>query len=257
MFLVRYIYLTIHFEHLVVAHFEWHHTKAMLPRHIAFLPDGNRRWAKKHGVSRYAGHHRGLAIVLPRVIKASFKRGIHTVTVQPFSTENWSRPRAEISELMEIYSLMLDSLSTIASEHKARVVHLGKRDKLPIQLLAKLDSLSESSRHNQRHVINVALDYSGNDDILRAVKEMLNGDAASAGKLIGNGLNEWLDTKGQLYPNPDLIIRTAEKRLSGFMTYQAAYAELYFSAVLWPDFTTNCLEAALLDFSERIRNYGK
>ncbi|HVO86320.1 MAG TPA: polyprenyl diphosphate synthase [Candidatus Binatia bacterium] len=227
--------------------------------HIAFLPDGNRRWAKMNNLPVHEGHERGLLIVIPKMVESSFKKGIHTVTIFPFSTENWSRSKEEVGVLMEINSRMLDELSAIAKNNSARIMHLGRRDRLPKFLIKQLSELETASKKSRKHVLNVALDYGGIDEISRAVTslyEETRGEPERFTKLLEKGLNPWLDTAGQPHPTPDFIIRTAERRLSGFMVYQATYSELFFSPLLWPDFTNRALEEALEDFSKRQRTYG-
>lgn len=228
--------------------------------HVAFLPDGNRRWAKKHAVSEYEGHRRGLAVVAPKIIEASLKRGIHTVSLHPFSTENWGRSKAEIVDLMKVNREMLDAIEKLAEKYRARVIHLGRSDRLPKQIVKKLRQLENDTRNHQKHVINIALDYGGIDEILRAIGTLAKdakGDPKKILKLLEHGLEPWLDTAGQPHPRPDLIVRTTEKRLSGFMAYQAAYSELFFSPLLWPDFTSKALVEALEDFAGRGRRFGK
>lgn len=228
----------------------------MTPQHLALLPDGNRRWAKKHGLKRSDGHQKGLVEVLPQMVSYSFKQSIHTVTIQPFSTDNWGRSKQEIDELMKINQQMLAELGKVAARSSARFVHLGRRDRLPKNIIRQMDKLVTDTKRNKKHVLNVAFDYGGVDDILRAIVALLN-QADPLAKLNRHGLDKFLDTKGQPYPNPDLIVRTAEKRLSGFMAYQAAYSEIYFSPALWPDFTRSDLLAALDDFSKRNRKFGR
>jgi undecaprenyl diphosphate synthase len=228
----------------------------MPPKHIALLPDGNRRWAKKHRASRYEAHRHSLVEVLPEIVEACFELKIHTVTVQPFSTENWQRSKSEIDELMGINIEMIKKFSSISLRQSARIYHLGRQERLPPAVLKKLNAAKVESANYNKHVINLALDYSGVDDILRSVDRLIK-EPNALKELKESGLENMLDTRGQKHPNPDFIIRTAEKRLSGFMAYQAAYAEIYFSSKLWPDFTRSDLLEALADFSGRQRRFGK
>lgn len=231
-----------------------------VPSHLALLPDGNRRWSKKHNLAVSEGHRRGLIDVAPRIVEASIAHGVHTVTLFPFSSQNWSRCRNEVAALLSINAELVHALRSVARRHSARVIHLGRKDRLPATLRESIEATEAETARGRDHVINLAVDYDGLDEIHRATLAMLEDARSNPGRiapLTVTGLDGWLDTAGQPHPRPDFVIRTAEHRLSGFMAYQAAYAELYFSPLLWPDFDENALSQALADFSARERRFGR
>lgn len=231
-----------------------------VPFHLALLPDGNRRWSKQHKLSVSEGHRRGLIEVAPRIVEASIVHGVHTVTLFPFSSQNWNRPTAEVAALLSINAEVVRSLGRVARRHGARVIHLGRKDRLPAALRETIEATESEAAPGREHMINLAVDYDGLDEIHRATRAMLEAaryDPGQIARMTARGLDDWLDTAGQPHPRPDFVIRTAERRLSGFMAYQAAYAELYFSPLLWPDFDEKALSQALADFSTRKRRFGR
>lgn len=226
----------------------------ILPKHIVLIPDGNRRWAREHGLPIQEGHRRGFEIALD-VARACEEWGIKYFTIWAFSTENWHRAKFEVRYLMHLYKDFLLKHLKEFIEKGIKVIHLGRRDRLPDFLKKVLDEVVKKTEDNERFVLNIALDYGGRDEIVRAVKRIIK-----EGK-DPNGLNEqefkkYLDTNGA--PEPDLIIRTSgEKRLSGMMPFQAAYAEYYFEKSHLPDFNTQKLKKAILDYSNRQRRFGQ
>lgn len=224
-----------------------------LPRHIVLIPDGNRRWAKEHGLSLEEGHRKGLEVVMD-VARAAESWGIKYFTIWAFSTENWDRTRFEVGYLMRLFREFLKKHLKEFLERGVRVIHLGRRDRIPKFLREALDSVVRKTEKNDNFVFNIALDYGGRDEIVRAVKRILK-LGKDPSKVSEEEFRHFLDTNGQ--PEPDLIIRTSgEKRLSGIMPFQAAYAELYFEKVNLPDFNKEKLKAAILDFSKRQRRFG-
>lgn len=241
-----------------------------LPNHIAIIPDGNRRWAKERGLPAFEGHRRGFNAA-SKIIRAARDLGIHTLTLWAFSTENWNRTKEEISYLMQLYEKFVDQNLEEAIKEGGRIYHLGRIDRIPDTLRKKLENAVERTRTNTKNILNVALDYGGQDEILRAVQKVVQD--VRAGKITLEKISEvvgkykgkypyyifknYLDTSDQPYPYPDLIIRTSnEKRLSGLMSWQACYAEIYWEPSHFPDFTPEKLKAAIEDYGKRERRFG-
>jgi undecaprenyl diphosphate synthase len=226
----------------------------IIPKHIAIIPDGNRRWAKERGKNSNEGHKRGFENLV-ELVRASRHLGVKHLTVWGFSTENWNRNEEELEGLMNIFAKALDRFAADLHEHKARFKHLGRKDRLNKNLIEAINQLEESTKSYDQYYLNIALDYGGQDEILRAVKK-----AATCKKeideLCADEFSKYLDTEDQ--PYPDLIIRTSgEQRLSGLMPWQSVYAELYFAKMHFPDFSKKELTNAILEFSHRNRRFGK
>lgn len=218
--------------------------------HIAFIMDGNGRWAQKRGLPREAGHREG-AKVFDRIVRACFARGIKTVTVYAFSTENWSRPKAEVDAIMDLLSRYLDYAEQKQQEFQARLIFLGDKARLPDALREKAERLERESA-GYSLVLNIALNYGARDEILHAFRAL-----AAEGKtdITKEDIDRHLYTAAS--PDPDLIVRTGgDLRVSNFLLWQSAYAEYYFTKTLWPDFSEKELSAALADFAGRNRRYG-
>lgn len=243
---------------------------AAIPKHVAIIPDGNTRWAKSNGVSNFEGYRLGSERGL-EIMRHARESGIHTLTFWGLSTENWrNRPGKELDFLVKLFSGMIERYLKEAVEHKVRVVHLGNKNNLPKALIGKVEEAVETTRDNTDHVLNMALDYGGQDEILRATQKIIID--VTAGRLdpeeLGNPIGEasgvvptvysrYLDTGDQPYPFPDFIIRTSgEMRTSGFMPWQSAYAELYFEPCYWPDFDAAKFDAALANYQTRQRRFG-
>jgi len=219
-------------------------------KHIAFIMDGNGRWAKKRGLPREAGHKKG-AEVFESTVRYCFDRGISTVTVYAFSTENWSRPKHEVDAIMELLLRYLDYAEKSFKDYDARLCFLGDKLPLPIALREKAQRLEELTR-DRKHTLNIALNYGARAEITNAVNRLLD-----EGK---KGVTE-KDISAYLYtatsPDPDLIVRTGgDYRISNFLLWQAAYAEFYFTPTLWPDLTTTEIDEAIADFEGRHRRFG-
>lgn len=226
-------------------------------RHLAIIPDGNRRWAKKRNLQPSDGHKYGFLTTAPTLIEEIWKIQIHTVTLWGFSTENWNRSQNEINTLMSIYDLFIDLIIPVAEKYEAKIVHLGRKDRIPQFLVNKLNCAISKTAHFSKHVFNFALDYSGQDEIIRGCKKLLQ-LKLTPDKVTQKTLENFLDTGNQPYPIPDLIIRTSgEQRLSGFMSWQSAYSEFYFVEKHFPSFDKKALKSALRDFSFRQRRFGK
>ncbi len=237
---------------------EQSHTGNMAtPRHLAIIMDGNGRWAKQRGLPRIAGHKQGVETVL-EVVNACVRQGIRYLSLFAFSSENWGRPRQEIDALMGLLTQFLASQRQKMLDDGVRLRVIGDLSRLsePIQT-ALADAERETSQGNALTLI-LALSYGSRDEIMRAAKQIarqvVEGDL-DIDQLDNKTFSLHLDT-GDL-PEPDLMIRTSgEVRLSNFLLWQAAYAELYFTDVLWPDFDAAELQKALDDYSSRKRRFG-
>jgi undecaprenyl diphosphate synthase len=224
-----------------------------LPRHVAIIMDGNGRWARRRRLPRIAGHRAGVSTIRP-VTEECDRLGVHVLTLYAFSTENWSRPRTEVAALMTLFSETIDREIDELDAEGIQLRILGRREELGDRLRAKIEQAEARTAHNTGNILNVAINYGGRSEIVDAVRDL----AASGADL--TGLEE-ADLSRALYtaglPDPDLIIRTAgELRISNFLLWQAAYAELYVTQTLWPDFGREDLQSALRAFSERKRRFG-
>ena len=228
-----------------------------VPRHVAIIMDGNGRWAKKRRLPRFAGHKQGIAAV-NRTVRAAGDLGIEVLTLYAFSSENWRRPAAEIADLMGLLRHYIRAeLDELAREGvKLRII--GDYRKLEPDLVALLDNAIERTAGNDRLTLAIALNYGAQDELLRVTRRLMR--EARAGEIDPDSLDDAafearLDTAG--LPRLDLLIRTSgEQRLSNFLLWQAAYAELVFVDTLWPDFDRAHLAAAIEAFGQRERRYG-
>ncbi len=226
-----------------------------VPDHIAMILDGNRRWARSRGLPPWEGHKAGYEAI-KKVVKAARRMGVHTFTIWAFSTENWSRPKEEIDAILDILRRGLAEFLKEAKKEKIRLVHLGRKDRFPGDIVKLLSRLEKETACFNKNILNLALDYGGRDEILRAVKAIV-ADGVPPEKIDEDLFASYLDTKGQPYPYPDLFIRTSgEQRTSGYLPWQLAYAEYYFEEDHLPDFTPEKLEQSILDYSRRRRRFG-
>lgn len=226
----------------------------LIPKHIAIVMDGNRRWAKKKNLSPLKGHEEGVRN-LTRVADHCQKLGIKCLTVYALSTENW-RKRAK-EEVKGLFDLLLKIVKEKKEEYKKKGIKffvLGNFQAFPRRVKRAIEEMLKVVLKHERMKVNVALNYGGRDEIIRAIKRMIK-DGVKPGRVNERLLNQYLDTKGQ--PDPDLIIRTGgEIRLSNFLLWQLSYSELYFTNVLWPDFGPEKLEKAIFEFQRRERRFG-
>ena len=219
-------------------------------RHIAFIMDGNGRWAQKRGLPREAGHKKG-AEVFEKTVLHCFDRGISTVTVYAFSTENWARPEREVNAIMTLLAEYLDRAENKFREYDARLVFLGDKAKLSERLREKTLRLEKMSV-GRKNTLNIALNYGARDEILHACRTLCEDGVKDITK---EAFEARLYTAGS--PDPDLIVRTGgDTRVSNFLLWQAAYAEFYFTKTLWPDLSTAEVDDAVADFCQRHRRYG-
>lgn len=227
-----------------------------VPNHIAMILDGNRRWARSHGLEPWKGHLAGYEAV-GKLARAARKLGVHTFTVWAFSTENWERPKREIDAIMDLFRRALKEEEKEFHSEKVALVHLGRKDRLPKDIrehLAKIES--ETAKYKKNHIFNLSVDYGGRDEILRAFKKAME-DGVEPSELDEKTFEKYLDTYNQPYPNPDLFIRTSgEQRTSGLLPWQMVYAEYYFDNTHLPDFSPEKLREAILDYSRRRRRFG-
>ncbi len=232
--------------------------KHPVPRHVAIIMDGNRRWAKTHRLSTMGGHWAG-ALVLTRIIEAASDLGIQVLTVFAFSTENWERSPEEVETLMRIFEAYLEENCKKMIDHGVRFHVIGDVNPFPASLKKKIESTRQATQAGCGINLVVALNYGGRDEICRVVKKIV--DEMEAGRMKSEGIDEnkiasLFDTAP--FGDPDLLIRTSgEMRISNFLLWQMAYAEVHVTETLWPDFTPNDLFKALLDFQTRQRRNGR
>jgi undecaprenyl diphosphate synthase len=226
------------------------------PRHVAIIMDGNGRWAKARGLPRALGHREGVQ-ALKRTIQAAPDLGIDCLTVFGFSTENWTRPEDEVSDLMGLVRTYVASDLTRLAKAGVRLKILGRREGLPADIAAIIDEAEARTQHNDRFLLQVAFNYGGRSDVVDAARRhmarMLAGETIEP--ISEDTLSGGLATAGA--PPLDLIIRTSgEQRLSNFLLWEAAYAELVFQDILWPDYGPKALAEAVDAFGRRDRRYG-
>ena len=221
-----------------------------MPAHVGIVMDGNGRWAEKRGKKRSYGHKFGSENV-DRIAEHAFSSGVKSLTLYAFSSENWARPEEEVKELMKLLAQYLKKLTAKAVKKQIRLNVLGRKDRLSAELVAVIDKYTGKTAAFTERNLNILVDYGGRGEIAHAARA----DAAE-GAINEDNIEKHLYTAGQ--PPLDLIIRTGgEIRLSNFLLYQAAYAELYFTDVLWPDFDEAEFDKAVESFSKRKRRYGK
>ncbi len=229
-----------------------------IPVHIAIIMDGNGRWARKRGLPRAAGHKRGVDSVKD-IVKACAQIGVKHLTLYTFSTENWKRPKDEVSTLMRLLVSSLRKESDELDENDVRLTTIGDVQTLPNEVQKELNFAIEKTKNNKTMNLNLALSYSGRWELLEAIKNIV--DSASKGHLQVTDINEdcianHLTTKN--IPDPDLVIRTSgEFRVSNFLLWQIAYSEFFITNDLWPDFRRKNLYEAIRNFQKRERRFGK
>lgn len=224
-----------------------------LPKHVAFIMDGNRRWAREKGLSPFKGHILGEDRIEP-LVDYAIEKGITHLTFWAFSTENWNRQKKEVDFLLNMFRNDLAKKVTNFHQKNVRLTIIGNLAMFPQDIQEKTHEWMERTRNNTSIRVNIALSYGGRDEIIRGLEKYAKAEKRE--KLTTNNLGGFLDTANQ--PDPDLLIRTGgEQRLSGFLLWQLEYAELYFTAIYWPDFTPEEFEKALLDYQHRQRRFGK
>jgi len=228
------------------------------PDHVAIIMDGNGRWAAVHGADRADGHRQG-AEAVRRVVRAARELGIPYLTLYAFSAQNWQRPAGEVADLMRLLHRFVIEERAELTARGIRLTTIGDQARLPAFVRGPLAALCAATHANRGMTLCLALSYGGRESIVRAAQRLAR--AAAAGRLRPEAIDEAqlahaLDTRA--LPPPDLLIRTSgEQRLSNFFLWEAAYAELYFTDVMWPDFDREHLEAALAAYARRERRFGR
>jgi undecaprenyl diphosphate synthase len=221
------------------------------PKHVAIIPDGNRRWAKQLKKPVVYGHECGYRRVQECITYAR-EKSISVVTVWAFSTENWKRSQDEVGDLMNIIIKGLSKIHKDAKKEKSRVVHIGRRDRLGKKLTNLIEKIEEETKDYTGFTLCLAIDYGGEDELIRAGERLL------LSKQDKKSVQDFLDTTIHTLPKPDFIIRTGgEHRTSGFMPLQSAYAEWFFEEKMFPDFDTQTFQQALDVYASRARRFGK
>jgi undecaprenyl diphosphate synthase len=228
-----------------------------MPRHIAIIMDGNGRWAVNRGLRRFEGHRQG-AKVVEKIMLHSVKLGLECVTLYSFSMQNWKRPKLEVSFLMHLYTRYLVGIRKTLKKYNVRLVHVGRTEKLPSRLIRELHKTVEITSKYTGLTLALALNYGSREEIVDAVKKICQNcidQKRTVEQIDENCISENLYSAG--LPDPDLLIRTSsEKRLSNFLLWQLSYTEFYVTDTLWPDFTAEDLDKAVIEYSKRTRRLG-
>ena len=239
---------------------ETQRAQVRLPRHIGIIMDGNGRWAKQRGLERSEGHRAG-ANTFRRICDYAAEIGIECLTFYAFSTENWKRPAREVAAIMDLFRDYLKEAQEREAENARkgfRIRYIGTREGLAPDIVAMIELIERQSAAQTATVVNLAVNYGGRDEIVHAVRALAAQVAAGTlqpAEITEQQISDQLYTAG--LPDPDLIIRpSGELRLSNFLTWQSAYSELWFSDILWPDFTPDDLDRAIFDYNERNRRFG-
>ena len=228
-----------------------------IPNHVAIILDGNGRWAKAKGMPRNYGHVQG-AKTVEVICEEAYKMGIQYLTVYAFSTENWNRPKDEVDALMKLLRNYMKTCLKTAAKNRMCVRVIGDKTKLDEDIRTRIEELEEATKDNDGLHFQIAINYGGRDELVRAVRQIAA--TTQQGELKAEEISEeliadTLDTKG--IPEPDLLIRTCnEQRISNFLLWQLAYTEFYFTPVPWPDFSKEELEKAVEAYNHRDRRYG-
>ncbi len=229
-----------------------------LPQHIAIIMDGNGRWAKHRGKKRIFGHQQGVKAV-QKIVEEAARLKVPYLTLFAFSTENWNRPKEEIGTLMKLLVRSLREELEKMLKNNIRLTTIGATDRLPTHVQKELELVLEKTKNNSNMMLTLALSYGGREEIQRATREialLVKNNIISPEKIDESIINRHL--YAQNLPDVDLLIRTSgEQRISNFMLWHLAYAELYFTSTCWPDFDEKELHAALLNYQNRERRFGK
>lgn len=229
----------------------FHHEKSL---HVAIIMDGNGRWAVRRGLPRVAGHHAG-AEAVERVVEAAPKLGIRALTLFAFASDNWKRPPAEVRGIFALVEQFVRRAVSLCVEQGIEVRAVGRRDRLPDSVLAAIEEAEARTKNGTRLTLRFAIDYSSRDALVKAAA--IAGADGGSREAFSYSLAMAYGEPGRRLPDVDLLIRTAgEQRLSDFLLWESAYAEIHFTHVLWPDFGEPALRAALLDYDQRHRTFG-
>lgn len=231
--------------------------KSRIPRHVAFIPDGNRRWAKKIDADATTGQRQG-ADILMDIIKACKELGVKMVTIYIFSTENWNRDPLEVHAFLWLIESYLRDQQASMIENGIRLQSIGEYSRFPKSLCQTIEATKEATQHCQDIEMVFALNYGARDEMRRAVLKIaddISSQKIKKEEITESLISQYLDTRG--WPDPDMLIRTSgEKRFSNFLLWQISYAEMYFVDTLWPDFTPKHLLEAVINFQKRERRHG-
>jgi undecaprenyl diphosphate synthase len=228
-------------------------TPTQVPYHLAIIMDGNGRWAKARGLPRLAGHRAGTEN-LRRILRTCVRHGVKILTLYAFSTENWGRPAEEVRGLMTILEQVIEHELKELHQEGVRINHIGRQAGISPRLQKKIKQAVELTRANTTLTLNVALNYGGRQEIIDAIRRIIQ-DGIQPDQIDDALMSQYLYTAGQ--PDPDLIVRTSgEMRVSNFLIWQGAYAELYVTPTYWPDFDENELQLALDHYASRERRFG-
>lgn len=222
-----------------------------LPRHIGLIADGNRRWAKEHNLPKFEGHRRGFEAI-KKIAQTVQQKGIEMFTFWCFSTENWERPADEVAYLMDLFESSLDKFGKIAEQNNARLRIIGQKWRFRPSIKKKIEDVEKKTINNSGTIFNMGLSYGGRDEIIQAIKKIIEKG------LTAQSIDEKTVSENLWLPDIDMIIRTGgEQRLSGFLPWQAVYAELFFVKKYLPDFTPADFEAVLNEYASRQRRFGR
>lgn len=229
----------------------------VMPRSVAIIMDGNGRWALQRGMQRHQGHRQGGRVV-ERVVLHGVDLGLECLSLYAFSAQNWKRPKIEISFLMQLYTRYLASIRATLKRHNVRLVHLGSVDNLPAKVLRELNKTIEQSADNTGMTLALALNYGSREEITSAIQKIAQeykDEKISLADITQDCIDRHLYTA--TLPDPDLLIRTSsEMRISNFLLWQISYAEFYVTETLWPDFSRDDLDKAVIAYAERSRRLG-
>ena len=229
--------------------------KNNIPKHIAIIMDGNGRWAEKRGLSRSMGHREG-SRTLKKIVEECYRLGVRYLTVYAFSTENWSRPKEEVDELMKLLLEYLRNAEKELAGKNVRIRVIGEKKRLPEEIVNEIKRVEKNTEHIEGLDFIIALNYGGRQEIVEAVARLVeDAKAGLVSSIDEDALSKRLYTEG--IPDPDLLIRTSgEMRLSHFLIWQSSYTEFYFCDVLWPDFSAANLRDAIISYQGRQRRFG-
>lgn len=232
-------------------------TPESIPRHIAFIMDGNGRWAQSRGLARFQGHRQGAKSV-EAVIQYGVDIGLECISLYSFSLQNWKRPPEEVEFLMHLYAMYLEGIRPTLMKNRVRLVHLGRREPLPNHVLEALDGTIELTSGNDGMVLALALNYGSRTEIIdstRKIAQAYKDGNITLDQIDSQCVSDNLYTAG--LPDPDLLIRTSgEWRISNFLLWQVSYAEFYITDKMWPDFGTDDVDLAIKSFAQRSRRFG-
>lgn len=225
----------------------------IIPKHVAIICDGNRRWALERGLTTHEGHEAGYSNI-EKIITTAKEFGVKNLTFWVFSTENWKRSPQEVNALMTLFERAMGEIKDSCTTNKIRFQHFGRKDRFPENLQKAVTALEESTKSFTQFQLGIALDYGGRDEIVRSIKKAVLQELDGQ-KVTEENFGSNLDTS--LFPDPDLVIRTSgEQRLSGFMPWQTTYSELHFTDTKFPEFSQTDFLMAILDYSFRKRRFG-